>query len=291
MRAIRIIFILCLMTGRLPALHPGGPFLLVKNPHNSGMFAVFSSVLGALDMVEHGAFSGMRVKLDGWYLDPAIGPNWWDYYFEPIQVGHRQPYQPVYSFSFKETSTVIHRGLLLGRERAHELIKRYIKVKPEIEDACDEFINLNFKGYYVIGVHHRGTDKWKECPPVPYEVTRNAVENIINENKSRYPVRIFVATDEAKFLEFMQTSFPDQVISCDFSRSTTKKPLHVSDHLYSGNYQKGKEALLDCLLLSRCQILVRPPRSCLSVTASRFDINLRQIIVRANEHDTSKDFY
>lgn len=276
----------------LSAYDPNGPFLVIKNPHNSGMFAVFTSVLGALDMCETERYSGVKVELDGWYLDPSVGPNWWEYFFEPIKLGIEKNAKSFYTPSFNETGPIIGRGFRLGKERASDLIQRYIKIKPEIKQCCREFENLHFKKYFVIGVHHRGTDKCCECPPVPYHITKNKVQKIIYQLQSqkKLNIRIYVATDEADFLTYMLDSFPDQVIFNDFSRSNNHRPLHVSCHLYEGNYQKGKEALLDCLLLSKCRILIRPPNSSLSVTAGRLSLNQKQVIVRGNS-STNWDRY
>jgi Nodulation protein Z (NodZ) len=271
----------------LMAFHAKGPCLIVNNPHNSGMFAVFSSVLGALDLYEREGFSGVQVNLDGWYLDPVKGPNWWEYFFEPIRIGVKKPAR-YHAVSFEETKMHIYNALHLPRERAHQLIERYIRIRPEILQARDDFVRDYFNGFYVIGVHHRGTDKGTECPLVPYEVTKNKVEECMKQYGKAY---IYVATDEARFLDYMITAFPGQVIYNDFSRSTNDMPLHVSSHLYQGNYQKGREALLDCLLLAKCDVLIRPSSSCLSVTAGRFNLQQPQVIVRAKGQDKSLDFY
>lgn len=60
----------CTIKGDHQANEKAGPFL-VYNFGTSGMFAVFSAVLGALDYYEKGNFAGIKIDLcNGSYLDP-----------------------------------------------------------------------------------------------------------------------------------------------------------------------------------------------------------------------------
>lgn len=290
MKFLPLFFFVFLIFSDVQGFNSKGPYLIVNNPHDSGFFAVFTSVIGTLDLLEKDNCSGVKVELDGRYLDPIIGPNWWDYFFESIKIGNESELN-THVITFSETGFTISRGFKIGRERAHELIKKYIKIKKNIKDEINLFARNYFKKNFVIGVHHRGTDKGCECPLVPYEITKNKILEVINNlsNSQKENLKIYVATDEANFLSFMLEHFSNRVIFNQFARSDNGTPLHVGS-FYSNNYQRGKEALIDCLLLSKCNILIRPPKSSLSVTAGRFNLNQPQIIVRANK-DKSKDTY
>ena len=62
---------------------------------------------------------------------------------------------------------------------------------------------------------------------------------------------IFVATDEEPFLQFMKTKFRRRLVYYkDAYRSDDGQPLHFNQALSA--YKKGEDALLDCLLLSKC---------------------------------------
>jgi hypothetical protein len=256
---------------KITSTEPNGKFL-IYNTGNSGMFAVFSGVLGALNFYEQGNYQGIHIALEGGvYQDPKLGSNWWTYFFEPIQVGNDRAL--TYTFTFEDHRALAHDGFHMPRNRAHELITKYIKVLPHIQNQVDRFVTNHFKDHYVIGVHHRGTDKVTEMPLVPYEKTAKALATVIdhlsNEEKSHF--KIYVATDDAHFVEYLSKAYPDQVIYNDFVRSDDSQPLHIgNDEKYSSIYQKGEEALVDCLLLSRCNYLIRPWSS-LSIVADHFN--------------------
>ena len=112
-----------------------GPYL-VYSVAGSGMFAVFSAVLGALDYYEKGNYAGIKIELcDGYYLDPEMGPNWWEYFFEPINIGNEQVSH--YSFDVSEHLVFADRGFHMPRKRAFELIQRYVLLKPQIQNKVD----------------------------------------------------------------------------------------------------------------------------------------------------------
>ncbi len=250
------------------------PNLCFELTYNSGMFAVFGSVLGALHLYEQGHMAGLTINLDqGIYWDPEAGPNWWEYFFEPIHLGNQQA--PRYKSTIDEGSQLTFTGLSLSKERNFGLIQKYIRIKPHIQAEVDAFIKQYFKSFLVIGVHHRGTDKQAEWPIVSYEKTYQTIKQVI---KKSYPfplrkkVKIFVATDDQNFLTYLENLFPKQLIYNNFVRSSDGTPLHhgAVQH-YANNYQKGKEALIDCLLLSHCPVLIRPQSSCLSLVSTFFN--------------------
>lgn len=250
-----------------------GPYLVVNNPHHSGFFATFYSILGALDYYEKNSYAGITVNLDSYmYLDPNKGPNWWEYYFEPIQIGEEA--KEHYIFSYEDTHSLIKKGYSMPRQWAYEIIQKYIHLRPEIYTEVNQFILKNFQNNYVIGLHYRGTDKILESPRISYERVYEIVQLFLFKLSIAHPnIKIYVATDEQNFLDFMKLYFPNQIISSPFVRSSTNDPIHYSTTIYQNNYQKGKEALIDCLLLSRCNHLIRSDSS-LSMVSTYFNPNI-----------------
>ena len=224
--------------------------------------------------MKKGKLSGFQVNFDsGLYLDPTKGANWWEYYFEPLNIGSEDI--PKQNLSLPEICLLGGcQGFALSREKAFRLIQKYISIKPHIQIEVDDFFKRHFKGCFVIGVHHRGTDKKLEATPVPYEKTYDNLQAVIGNlsNRHRKHYKIYVATDDQKFLDYLIDLFPkEKLIYHDFVRSTNDQPVHFNDQLYSSNYQKGKEALLDCLLLSKCNYLIFPRASSLSITSAFFN--------------------
>lgn len=64
-------------------------YVLTSPIYNPGLFSIFNMVVGALNYYDKGNISGLRVDFQekGWYFDSTKGSNWWNYYFEPINVG------------------------------------------------------------------------------------------------------------------------------------------------------------------------------------------------------------
>lgn len=244
-----------------------GTFYILNDPTDAGMFAVLNTVLGALYFYERDQSTGFQVDFNtGRYLDTNTGPNWWDYFFDPIFLGDDQNAFRHY-FSLDETVSLYQKGAMASKFDNCKMIQKYFRLKPEIENEVNEFVATHFNGYYVIGIHHRGTDKVIEHPLVPYDKTINALTGVINylQGIGIYQIKIYVASDDQNFLDTVKQKVSFPIIYNQFARSTSAISLHdYAGNFYSNNYQKGKEALLDCLLLSKCNFLIYPGTSSLS---------------------------
>ena len=86
---------------------------------------------------------------------------------------------------------------------------------------------------------------------------------------------IFVATDDQRFLDRLQLEMGHAILSRVAHRSVDGSPVHKAP---GNGFQKGEEALIDCLLLSRCSRLVRTP-SDLGLVATFFNPELPVTIV------------
>lgn len=242
-----------------------------------GMFSVMYDVLGLLQMYDNGLLKGIQVDFGrtGLYYDQNVGPNWWSYYFEPIRCG---TIDKKYSKKvFGDSRPLTHPIFIeyrMTRETANRLIQKYIKIKLEICEEIERFIDQHFKGHTIIGVHYRGTDKHVEAPRVDYD---SVVEEICRQlemvNSDKY--KIFVATDEADFIDYTISLFGDKVCYNESAlRSSNKTPIHSS--IKHGQYEHGKEALIDCILLSRTDCLIRTSSN-LSKFSTFFNSNLNVI--------------
>ena len=220
-----------------------------------GMFSVFNTVIGSLVLFDQRDFAGIVVDFEdkGLYFDSKKGPNWWDYYCEPIVI-HKRQYLQRLVYEFEKCSKLAYNvEFLLNRERANQLISRYIHFKPIVAEAVAQFVDAHFLSQPVIGIHYRGTDKDFEAPKIAYEnVAEEIEEYITSEGLSDY--LIFIATDEEKFLKHMEKVFPDRVISIQAERASDDKPLHYNT---KDPFQQGLESIVDCLLLSKTDVLFR----------------------------------
>lgn len=273
-RKIFNLFFLSLILLKLPvhlfSEEENKPFVILNNPSNSGFGAVFSSVIATLDMYDQGCYAGVKVDLnEGMYLDPNYGPNYWEYFFEPINLGDTTA--PHHILSGNDVSRLINAGFQIPKERGYELIQKYVYLKPHIQKKINKFVKKKFKGYFTIGIHHRGTDKKTEASIVPYSTTLFHVNWWIKNLPKNTKTRIFVATDDQNFLDYIHKLYPDKVIFNHFIRSKGEDPIHYNDNLFKNNYQKGEEALIDLLLLSKCDLFLFPAASAFSMTATKFN--------------------
>ncbi len=251
------------------------------NPHNPGFFSYFNAVLGILDAYDTQQASTKNIEVDcgtsGWYYQEDTGPNWWGYYFEPITPSQYNTDRIRIFDSPKEFSVFTHQGHTMDRRRAHYLISKYIHVRPAIINKVRFFIRKYLYEKFVIGVHYRATDKWSEAPIVPYETMVRHIQTTIKKFKTKDLV-IFVATDDAAFIEYLENAIKTPIVYTNAQRSTGQTGVHMTTT--GSPYQKGEDALIDCLLLAHSNILLRTASN-LSTTALQFNPDLPYIYIRA----------
>ena len=247
--------------------------LVLQSPSyigGAGMFHNFNIVLGCLEMYDKQEHLALTIDFgkEGLYYDSAHGPNWWSYYFVAShypfkeKVGARKAL--VKYFSDAEKGDIGNRAhFLMERQKAYGLIQKYIQIKPQLLEEVDAFARQHFQGKIVIGIHYRSTDKWLEAPFVSYQEVRLALEKALQKYEGQ-AVCIFVATDEVSFLEDMKKHY---CICYTKAQRLDGAPIHYASQ---EGYLKGKEALIDCLLLAKSSTLIRT-NSNLSAVAAYFN--------------------
>lgn len=258
-------------------------FVTLQGMTGMGFFEEFLSILGALYIYELGQYAGVRVDLcnNKTYYDPAYRENWWEYYFEPLCVGN-----PKNTIDFKTVNGegdsidyARHVEFCVYRSEANALIKKYIHVKKEIKKKLRNFTKKHFGKDKVIGVHFRGTDKYSEAPIAKFEKVTEYIDKAIASFKKSFPkrnIKIFVATDEQSFLEYIISRYPSQIVFYEEgTRSLDGSPVHTS---LENSYKKGEDALFDCLLLSKCHYLIKTSSN-LSLCAAYFNPKMPMVHV------------
>lgn len=227
------------------------------------------------------------------FHDASRGQNMWDYYFQPVadltyddlQARLDAPDDPLspgdlvrlsnkelWDVHCREADSIfpyphsIHVDSYRDdpqwydkqRSRAQKLVRRYVRVKPHVLSKVDAFEQEHFRGHTVLGIHLRGTDKGTARGPI--ELMR------IVEPKEYFPhiddylrksgdCKIFVATDQVQFVDTIRKRYGSRVMSYESMRTTgARNPFEYMDGL---GYRKGEDVLIDCLLLSRCNYLLK----------------------------------
>jgi hypothetical protein len=269
-----------------------------------GLFSEFHSVLGALAYAEAHGSLGVRVDFRSpLYSERDRGPNWWTYFFDSGSMcvhpgesagggdvhlnGIATQYGRYGGFSDVVGGPLAYLyPMTYGVSRAalHRLLAAYVHVRQEIVDEVAQFIAAQFEpGAYVVGVHYRGTDSthgWTGVAThyrrlrVPYRAYADEIQRVLDAAAPR-AYRVFVATDEIDFLEYMRRAFGPRVIYLDESPrvGAHAQAVHLDRALPVSNYQKGKSAVIDCLILAATSYLVKG-RSNLSDASLAFNPQL-----------------
>jgi len=157
---------------------------------------------------------------------------------------------------------------------------KYFRPRQEIDKIANDFWASVCDDGPVVGVHFRGLDHSEEAPRVSYEHCVSILQNHLRTHEAGRAV--FVASDEQAFIDFLKEKMKKSVpiySRDDHYRSSDNHNLPVFRRdIGKGGYEKGEDALVNCLLLSKCSTLIRTT-SCLSAWASVFNSNLRVVLL------------
>lgn len=217
-----------------------------------GFFCNFFAVVGALDLeVENGNYEDVAPMFgkDHFYYDESHGHSWWHYYFQHIIIPDRRCHVD-FSHAHRVGDFAVHAKWDLGRERCNYLINKYIRVKPEILDEVQKIVESNFSGT-MVGIHYRGTDKKDEIRRVDYKEVFDLMKEL---ETTMSDCRFFIASDEQNFIDECLIQFLGKAFAMPYIRSIDENPIHHKN--MKEPYKTGREALIDCLLLSRCHLMI-----------------------------------
>jgi len=146
-----------------------------------------------------------------------------------------------------------------GRRYIRNLIDRYIKVKPDIMKKVDTFYNEHMSGTPVLGIHIRGCNDL--APVQGVKPIKRYIKYSRRYLKEHPESKIFVATDCQESLQKILREFGEKVCFRNVTRSKDKNPVQYGcrpkRRNKAGGPKVGEEVLIDALLLSRCDFLMR----------------------------------
>ena len=266
----------------------------LQQKRNHGIYAVnmdakiglFAQLNQCLRIFAHCEQHGLKpiIFLSSPFYVKAKGENWLEYFFESRKLDENdRKLVDNGSVKFSHVSDVDQLGLptnfalRMTLEYANHLLWSYVSIKSELMDYVDSFAERQFSNRTVLGIHYRGTDKKSEAKPVTWEYVATTISNYTAANPD--VDSLFVASDEADFIEWIKREFKHMnVLSHDDTlRSRNGIAIHVQPAL-GDNYIKGKEALVNSLLLAKCDALIRTS-SFLSAWSSIFNPSLPVVML------------
>lgn len=156
----------------------------------------------------------------------------------------------------RETQFAIQFAPFMTIEWAHRLFTGQYAIAPLVASYVDTFVEREFASDGVIGLHFRGTDKKCEAQPVEWPSCLRSVVRYAEDHPLMR--QVFISSDDPKFVEWFAQEAKGtlSVISHgDEERSRDSQPVHTNRT--GSGHRKGFEALVNCLLLSRCTALIR----------------------------------
>jgi len=213
-----------------------------------------------------------RIELTGPFYADTPGEDWFAHFYDM----HASPCLPDATErricrigDLSQLGLPVDYAQAMTLEQANALWNRTYSLRPEIHTHVESYIAQHFAGRHVLAVHFRGTDKTTEAPRVCWNGFARALEETLAARPSLNA--LFVASDEPAFIEYIAETFPGMpvIVHEDRVRSEGGQALHVQP-TPGMNRDKARDALVNALLLSRCDALVRSA-SFLSGWASVFN--------------------
>lgn len=234
-----------------------------------GLFADFKSVINHLTLCE------FQHEIPVVYWDSGSSyyvkgyrqtENVWEYFFEPVS-----------SLKY-EINDVVHKGYWtqfkdlhqedlddLTRRRVYRLIRKYIRIKPDIQKKVDDFYLKNMFEKKTIGIHCRGTDRALVVGELcPVQRIIDAANRLADEK-----TQFLVATDDQGLFEKLNQGLKGEVIYYNASRSTATHNEWWRDE--PNRAQFGEDVLIEVMLLSRCNLFFHATPSSVSACVLYFN--------------------
>ena len=299
------------------------------NIKNAGFFAYVQYALNQIKYCEANNFLPV-INFDesygNYFVDPARGENMWDYFFHPVcqftwsdiqsrvldpddpltqgdvvtlsdeEIGELCQNNPngifhyTYGYWRENPPEDIDRWYDEQRKRGHAYLAKYVKVKQSILDSVEALLYENADGQFLVGAHIRGTDM-KYAPTVPLERYIEHLDTLVSEHDR---IKIFIATDQQQYIEILKKKYGEKMFFQDCLRSHNATNQHKFKR--KDKSRLGAEVLIDALLLSRCDYLLKCP-SAVGEFAHYFNPQLESLDLNFNQttidgyNFSGKEFY
>jgi len=250
---------------------------LVVIPHDAGFFSNFNKILNHLvvSTIRHKAIvvdwritkemSNTKLQFS-FYGRPSDG-NIWEYFFEQLSFPRH--------FFLRHEQTDKYCDYLITGPNVYELyktdkkwrkiynasFKKYIRIKPHIQQKVAEFYSEHMAGKYCIGIHLRSSSHRNEQPNNIIPTFKKYVDKMKNELQSvKGEAVIYLATDVEENVDMLSAAFGDIVIMQPKVKRMTCNASHWNEEMQvkieNSDLKRGKEVLIDCLLLAKCNVFI-----------------------------------
>lgn len=229
-------------------------YVIYRTPLEAGFFSNFSHVTGHLKQIE-GKDLIPIVDFENFKTfynteNPINGTkNSWEYYFEqPSGYTLEEVYQ---SKNVLFCDGMYPHSATYSDQELFDWHNKVFKVKKYILEEIEEKYGKEFAGKKVLGVHFRGKDM-NIYPQHPFGPTEEQMFKYTDEIFEKFNVeKIFLATDEKKYLEAFVNRYGKKVFFADNFRTEKINEFNINPR-ENHRYLLGKEVLTDLILLTKC---------------------------------------
>ena len=208
--------------------------------------------------------------------------NGWDLYFELLKTNNSTlEYKKAYSGPMDHIihdqtcldRWVNYKNYLPYRKYMNKKLTEYIAIKPAIIQEINQFYDQHMASHFCIGVHVRFSAAHSQENPLGkaidlYDYITEA-QNQLNEHKDENPIIFLCSESNYVITEFQKHFKASQSICTNAFRVAYKEEPHLlfdqgdyylanpeEFHKKKPGYLGGKTALMDCVLLSKCKIMI-----------------------------------
>ena len=162
-----------------------------------------------------------------------------------IGVVHVMPWIPPHHALHGKSLEEIHRYLTA----------KYLRPRPDIAAACDQFYQTHLAGAPFVAVHLRGSDKAREDANL--DATNRELFAALDAVNPSWP--IFLMTDDAHCLARMKARYGGRIVATDCQRTDTDEGVHYLPTV--DPVRAGREIMIDTYLALRADNFIGNGRS------------------------------
>ena len=260
--------------------------------NRQGFMSEFMNALSAIAYASrHGAASVEIRYSNPWYTDPVRGDNYWAYFMEPdIALRAANRWWPALrwytSFSLPMVLGRSFNALGMDKHRRHarpwplpdeqcgaacsewdaelHAAAQRVRVQSWLRAEVDSFVEKctgRADGAFI-GVSFRGTNKRRSHYPYAARWPTVAmfaaeIDRVSSAMPTSHPLQIFVATEEAEFVDALSELYRERVCALPLKRVPETATEEEAATLAQDRWDNGRDVLFDTLVLSRAIHLVR----------------------------------
>lgn len=254
--------------------YPDKVFYVIRRA--SCKVGLFSYVMTNLGMIEYAVKKGyipiidMQNNINTYLEENEIGKkNAWEFYFQQ-PCGYslkdiKNAKHIILSNGIIDNKSVYPTEQMLKDEKNfyiwYNVSQKYLKPDVIIEKEAEQIYYDMFAGERVLGVLCRGTDYIQLKPnghPVQPNIDQmlSKAEEMLRDTGCRW---IYLATEDEAFYAAFKNKFPEVLKVSEAKRCSVQGKFNINDISYgreNDKYFRGKEYLINILLLSKCNCLL-----------------------------------